>query len=149
MLLIALSAIFSYGIVMERLPEAISGVIVGQTQSLIGVELLILAFVLVIGFFVDATVLIIMLAPIFLPVVQDLDGDPVHFGIVFIVAATIGNFTPPVGAAMYAVCTIMKCPIEEYTRGAVPFFIAAVAVIVLLVLVPQLVLFLPNAIFGR
>lgn len=148
MLLIALSAVFSYGIVMERLPEAISGAIVGHTQSLIGVELLILAFVLVIGFFVDATVLIIMLAPIFLPVVQDLDGDPVHFGIVFIIAATIGNFTPPVGAAMYAVCTIMNCPVEEYTRGAVPFFIAAVAVIVLLVLVPQIVLFLPNAIFG-
>ncbi|MFC3282458.1 TRAP transporter large permease [Litchfieldella rifensis] len=148
MFLIALSAIFSYGIVMERVPETISNVIVGQTQNLIAVELMILVFVLAIGFFVDATVLIIMLTPLFLPVIESLEGDPVHFGIVFIITAAIGNFTPPVGAAMYAVCTIMKCSVEEYTRGALPFFFASMAVILLLVLVPQLVLFLPNLIFG-
>jgi TRAP-type C4-dicarboxylate transport system permease large subunit len=43
-------------------------------------------------------------------------GDPVQFGLVCIVAATIGNFTPPVGAAMYVVCSIMRCSIEDYAR---------------------------------
>ncbi|MBB2971803.1 TRAP transporter large permease subunit [Mesorhizobium sp. RMAD-H1] len=148
MFLIALSAIFSYGIVLERVPEIVSGWILGITDNLYGVKVLVALFILAIGFFIDATVLIIMLTPIFLPLVRQLGGDPVHFGLVFIVAATIGNFTPPVGAAMYAVCSILRCPIGEYTRESMPLLAAVVMVTLLLVFVPQLVLVMPNIIFG-
>ncbi|HLT02219.1 MAG TPA: TRAP transporter large permease [Geminicoccaceae bacterium] len=148
MFLIALSAIFSYGIVMERVPLLVTDAILGLTDDLYGAMILIAVFVLVIGFFVDATVLIIMLTPIFLPLVRQLGGDLVHFGIVFIVAATIGNFTPPVGAAMYAVCSILRCPIGEYTRESAFLFLAVASVTILLVFVPGLVLFLPRLIFG-
>lgn len=148
MFLIALSAIFSYGIVLEQVPETVAGWIVGLTDNLTGAMILICVVVVVIGFFIDATVLIIMLTPIVLPVARDLGADPVHFGIVFIIAATIGNFTPPVGAAMYAVCSILRCPIGEYTRESAPFLAAVVAVTVLLILLPSLVLFVPNLIFG-
>lgn len=148
MFLIAVSAIFSYGIVLERVPEIISGWILGITNNLDAVMLFIVAFLIVAGFFIDATVLIIMLTPIFLPLVRELDGDPVHFGLVFIVACTIGNFTPPVGAAMYAVCSILKCSIAEYTRESIPFFIAALVVLLILVFAPEAVLLIPNWIFG-
>lgn len=149
MFLIALSAIFSYGIVLERIPEVVSGWMLGITDNLYGVLVLIVLFMLVAGFFVDATVLIIMLTPIFLPLVRELGGDPVHFGLVFIVAATIGNFTPPVGAAMYAVCSILKCPIGEYTRESVPLFIAVALVTLVMIFIPQAVLFVPDLLFGR
>jgi tripartite ATP-independent transporter DctM subunit len=148
MFLIALSAIFSYGIVLERIPELVSNSILGVTDSLYGVMLLVVVFILIAGLFVDATVLIIMLTPIFLPLVRGLDGDPVHFGLVFIIAATIGNFTPPVGAAMYAVCSILKCPVGEYTRESIPFFVAACLVTLFLIFFPDVVLFVPNLIFG-
>jgi TRAP-type transport system large permease protein len=148
MFLIALSAVFSYGIVLERIPELASNAMLGVTDSLHGVMLLVVIFILICGFFIDATVLIIMLTAIFLPLIQKLGGDPVHFGVVFIIAATIGNFTPPVGAAMYAVCSILKVPIGEYTRESVPFFVAVGLVSALLVFVPDLVLFVPNLIFG-
>ena len=148
MFLIALSAIVSYGIVFERVPEVISAWIVGLTGNLYGVMLIIAVFVIVIGFVIDATVLIIMLTPIFLPVVRELGGDPVHFGLIFIIAATIGNFTPPVGAAMYAVCSILKCPIGAYTRESLPLFAAVALVTLLLIFLPGVVLFVPNLIFG-
>ncbi|WP_265519091.1 TRAP transporter large permease [Nitratireductor luteus] len=148
MFLIALSAIFSYGIVLDRVPEVVSGWILGVTGNLQGAMILIALFVLVIGFFIDATVLIIMLTPIFLPLVRQLGGDPVHFGIVFILAATIGNFTPPVGAAMYAVCSILKCPVGAYTRESMPLFAAVALVTLFLIFVPGAVLLLPNLIFG-
>jgi TRAP-type C4-dicarboxylate transport system permease large subunit len=93
-------------------------------------------------------VLIIMLTPIFLPAIERLGGDPVHFGIVFIVAATIGNFTPPVGAAMYAVCSILKCPIGAYSRESLPLFLSVGLVTLALTFLPGVVLFLPNLIFG-
>lgn len=148
MFLIALSGIFGYGIVFERVPELVSGWILGITDNAQGVLALIVVFILVAGCFVDGTVLIIMLTPIFLPLVRDLDVDPVHFGLVFVVAATIGNFTPPVGSAMYAVCSILRCPIGAYTRESLPFLAAVSVVTLVLIFVPGLVLFVPDLIFG-
>jgi TRAP-type transport system large permease protein len=148
MFLIALSAIFAYGIVYERVPDNISQWMLGLGGDLTAVMAMIVVFLLIAGFFVDATVLIIILTPIFLPLIRDLGGDPVHFGVVFIVAATIGNFTPPVGAAMYAVCAVLKCPIGEYARESVPFLIAVSAVAFALIFIPGIVLFVPNALFG-
>jgi tripartite ATP-independent transporter DctM subunit len=148
MFLIALSAIVSYGIVYEQVPTVVSDAILGITENLSAVMILILAFILIAGFVVDGTVLIIMLTPIFLPLIESLGGDPVHFGIVFIIAATIGNFTPPVGAAMYAVCSILRTSVGEYTRESVPFFLAVSIVTLALVFLPELVLFVPNLIFN-
>ncbi|HEU4987289.1 MAG TPA: TRAP transporter large permease subunit [Rhizobiaceae bacterium] len=148
MFLIALSAIFSYGIVIERIPEIVSGWMLGITDNLSGVMLLIVIFTLIAGFFIDATVLIIMLTPIFLPLIESLGGDPVHFGLVFIVAATIGNFTPPVGAAMYTVCSIMRCPIGEYTRESIPLMASVSLVTLFLIFIPGAVLFVPDLLFN-
>jgi tripartite ATP-independent transporter DctM subunit len=149
MLLIALSGIFGYGIVFERVPETISAALLGLTDDAGVAMILIVAFILAAGCFVDGSVLIIMLTPIFLPLVQSLGVDPVHFGLVFVVAATIGNFTPPVGAAMFAVCQILKCPIGDYTRESLPFMAAVSAVTLVLIFVPEIVLWIPDLIFGK
>jgi tripartite ATP-independent transporter DctM subunit len=149
MFIIAMSGIFGYGIVFERVPEVISEALLGLTDNAHLVMLLIVAFLLLAGMFIDGSVLIIMLTPIFLPLVSGLGVDPVHFGLVFVVAVTIGNFTPPVGAAMYAVCSILKCPIGAYARESLPFLAAVSAVTALLVFVPELVLLVPDMIFGR
>lgn len=149
MFIIAMSGIFGYGIVFERIPEVISNAMLGLTDNPHLVMILIVAFLLIAGCFIDGSVLIIMLTPIFLPLVAQLGVDPVHFGVLFVVAVTIGNFTPPVGSAMYAVCSILKCPIGDYTRESIPFLMAVSAVTVLLIFVPEIVLYVPNVIFGR
>lgn len=149
MFIIAMSGIFGYGIVFERIPEVISNAMLGLTDNPHLVMILIVAFLLIAGCFIDGSVLIIMLTPIFLPLVAQLGVDPVHFGVLFVVAVTIGNFTPPVGSAMYAVCSILKCPIGDYTRESIPFLMAVSAVTVLLIFIPEIVLYVPNLIFGK
>jgi TRAP-type transport system large permease protein len=148
MFLLALSAIFGYSIVFERVPEAISGWMLDLTDSPNLVMAAIVVFILLAGTFMEGSVLIIMLTPIFLPLVGSYGIDPVHFGLVFIMAATIGNYTPPVGAAMFVVCQILRCPIGTYTRESTPFLIAVAAVTLLLIFVPEVVLLVPNLIFG-
>jgi tripartite ATP-independent transporter DctM subunit len=148
MFLIALSGIFGYGIVWERVPETISEAMLGLTSNPYAVMLLIIGFLVIAGMFIDGTVLIIMLTPIFLPIATELGLDPVHFGVVFVIVITIGNFTPPVGSAMYAVCSILDVSVNDYTREAMPFLIAVVAIGILLIFVPEVILFLPNLIFG-
>ncbi|SEB03482.1 TRAP transporter large permease [Rubrimonas cliftonensis] len=145
MLLIAVSAPLSYVMVLERTPETIAGLIVGLPGGLEAVMVAVALAVILAGFVIDATVLIIMLTPILLPLIRSLGGDPVHFGIVFIIAATIGNFTPPVGAAMYSVCSILNCGVPAYSRAAAPLFLAVMLVVLALVFLPDLVLFLPRA----
>ncbi|MDQ2084281.1 TRAP transporter large permease subunit [Xanthobacteraceae bacterium Astr-EGSB] len=148
MFLIALSGIFGYGIAWDQVPDKISEGMLGISTNPYLVVLLIIAFLLVAGCFVDGAVLIIMLTPIFLPIAEELGFDPVHFGLIFIIAITIGNFTPPVGSAMYVVCTILGCPVGDYTKQSLPFLFACGVVMLLLLFFPQLVLWIPNMIFG-
>jgi len=149
MFLLALSAIFGYGIVFERIPEVISTWMLGITDSANVVMVMIVLFVLLAGTFMEGSVLIIMLTPIFLPLVTKYGVDPVHFGLVFIIAATIGNFTPPVGAAMFVVCQVLRCPIGDYTRESMPFLIAVSLVTLILIFVPAVVLIVPDLMFGK
>jgi TRAP-type C4-dicarboxylate transport system permease large subunit len=149
MFLLALSAVFGYGLVFERVPEVISARMLELTESANLVMVLIVLFILLIGTFMEGSVLIIMLTPIFLPLVTQYGVDPVHFGLVFIMAATIGNYTPPVGAAMFVVCQILRCPIGVYTRESMPFLIAVSILTLLLIFVPEIVLWIPDLIFGK
>jgi tripartite ATP-independent transporter DctM subunit len=148
MFLLALSAIFGYGIVFERIPEVISDWMLGLTENPQVVMVIIVLSILIAGTFMEGSVLIIMLTPIFLPLVTKYGIDPVHFGLVFIIAATIGNYTPPVGAAMFVTCQVLRCPISEYTRDSMPFLLAVTIVTLILVFVPAVVLWVPDLIFG-
>ena len=149
MFLLALSGIFGYGIVFERIPEVISEWMLGVTDEPHLVMVMIVLFILLAGTFMEGSVLIIMLTPIFLPLVTKYGIDPVHFGLVFIIAATIGNYTPPVGGAMFVVCQVLRCPIGEYTRESLPFLFAVSLVTILLIFTPEIVLFVPDWIFGK
>lgn len=80
--------------------------------------------------------------------VQKVGFDPVHFGILMATIVTMGVFTPPVGSAIYPVCSIIECPVDEYTKEELPFFLAIFLECLLLVFVPDLVLSLPNLIYG-
>lgn len=148
MYILAMSAIFSYGIVWERTPEVIADFLLGLTNNPYFLMLIIMVFLIFAGLFIDATALILMLTSVLLPVAKRVGLDPVHFGLFFIITAAMGNQTPPVGASMYAGCSILGASIEEYTRASLPFFIAVVLVIILIMLFPGLVLFLPNLLFG-
>jgi len=149
MFIIAMSGIFGYGIVWDRVPETISSFMLGISANPYIVMFLMLAFLLIAGCFVDGSVLIIMLTPIFLPIALDLGLDPVHFGLIFIITITIGNFTPPVGSAMYAVCSILECPVGDYTMESLPFLFTVSAVCILLIFFPDIVLLIPDWIFGK
>lgn len=148
MYIIIMSAIFSYGLVWERIPEVMANALLGITTNPYVLLLTIMVFLIFAGLFIDATALILMTTAVFLPVARKIGIDPVYFGLVFIISAAMGNQTPPVGASMYAGCSILDATVEEYTRASLPFFVATVAVIILLILFPQLVLVIPNLLFG-
>lgn len=148
MFIIALSGIFGYGIPFERIPDLLSSAILGFSTNKYMVMFIIIAFLIVLGMFMDGSVVILLFTPIFLPLAVKVGIDPVHFGILFCTIITMGNMTPPVGLAMYAVCSIMEIRNSEYVREMWPWLTTVVVMVSILVLFPDLVLFLPRILFG-
>ena len=100
---------------------------------------------LILGCIMDMAPLIIITTPILYPVlVGTLGMDPVHFGIMLILNLSIGLCTPPVGSALFVGCAIGKLPIEKATRGMLPFYVAMLAVLMLVTFVPAVSTAIPN-----
>ena len=149
MLMIALSATFSYGIIWEHLPENLAAFMVSISHVPWVAMLIIVLFLLLAGTFMDSTVLILMLTSILVPVAQKMGIDLVHFGIVMVLTLTLGLLTPPEGAVLYIICTIFKCSVTEFMKESWVFQLTVVMVVVLVIFWPGLVLWVPNLIFGK
>lgn len=148
MLIIAMSGPFSYAITWMQLPIFLSNFIFGITNNPQLLMLIMLGFLFISGMLVDSNVNFLLLTPIFLPMVKSLGVDPVHFGVLMATVVTLGVMTPPIGAALYTVCGIIDCPPEEYTKESIPFMMAVLLEIAILVFLPGIVTFIPNMIFG-
>ncbi len=148
MLILALSGIFGYGIVYDRVPQNLAEFLIGITQNPTLLLIIIIGFLVTAGMFVETTVCALLLTPILVPVITSVGVDPVHFGIIMMTVVTMGIMTPPVGVAMYTVSSIMGCPPEETVKESLPFFIAIIIVVLIIIFIPEIVLFIPNLIFG-
>ena len=149
MLIIALSGIFGYGLAYDRIGDAFTGFMLGITENPQMLMLIMIALLITAGMFIESTAIILLFTAIFLPLARQVGIDPVHFGLVFVLVITMGLVTPPVAVSMYTVCSIMDCPVEDYVRECVPFIAAVVLVVLLIVFFPDVVLFVPNWIFGK
>ena len=149
MLIIALSGIFGYGLAYDRIGDAFTGFMLGITTNPQLLMLIMIALLLIAGMFIESTAIILLFTAIFLPLARQVGIDPVHFGLVFVLVITLGLVTPPVAVSMYTVCSIMDCPVEDYVRECVPFIATVLLVEILIVFFPDVVLFVPNWIFGK
>lgn len=148
MLIIMFSSMIGYMITLEGVPQSAAAFLVGITSNKIALMLLLIVFVVVLGMFLESTVIVLLLTPILVPIITKVGIDPVHFGLVMMTCVTLGGMTPPVGVAMFTVCGMLKCPMDEYTMEAAPLLLAVIALVVLMIAWPTSVLFLPNMVFG-
>lgn len=148
MLIIMLSSMIGYMITLEAVPQTAASFLVGITDNRIALMILLISFIILLGMFLESTVIVLLLTPILMPIIQRAGIDPVHFGLVMMTCVTLGGMTPPVGVAMFTVCGILKCPMDEYTKEALPLLGAVIALVILMIVWPTSILFLPNMVFG-
>ncbi|MEL7013073.1 MAG: TRAP transporter large permease subunit, partial [Pseudomonadota bacterium] len=132
-----------------KIPKKILGALgidqMGQTGVLFTI-----AIAFFIGcMFVDPIVVILILVPIFAPVVNQTGLYPILVGILITLQAAIGSATPPFGCDIFTAVAVFKRPYLEVIRGTPPFVIMLLAVSVLLIFFPQLALFLRDVAFGK
>jgi len=148
MLIILMSGMVGYATIYLQMPQPLAGWLLSGITDPNMIVLVILVFLLVAGLALDSTVMVLLLTPIFVPIIQQVGMDPVHFGILMMAIVTLGGMTWPSGSAMFAVCALMNVSIEEYSIESIPFIAAVVALIAVLVFLPDVVLWLPRMAFG-
>ena len=145
MLVTSTAHVLGYTFAYEQLADQVLGSIDVTTLSP-SVFLGLLSVILVIaGTFLDGIAMMFIIVPLFLPAVQAVGIDPVHFGMVIIICWGIGQQTPPVGAALFITSVIARVDILSLTKANIPFIIVMIAVLVLVILFPEtLVLSVPR-----
>jgi tripartite ATP-independent transporter DctM subunit len=148
MLIILMSGMIGFAIIFLQLPQQVAGALLGGLNDPNLIVAVILVSLFLAGLFFESTILVLLLTPIFVPIIQRVGFDPVHFGILMMTVVTLGSMTPPVGVAMYTVCSLLNCKIEEYVKESVPFIGAILVLVALLLFFPEIVLFVPRLAFG-
>ncbi|TNE63952.1 MAG: TRAP transporter large permease [Alphaproteobacteria bacterium] len=145
-ILFVISAAAGFGWLMAYLevPTKAVAAISSIADNPLGILIMINIVILILGTFMDMAPLIIICTPIFLPVAKAFGVDPVQFGIILVLNAGIGLITPPVGSVLFVGTAIGKISIPETLKTLWPFYIAGLAVLILVTYVPAFSLWLPS-----
>ena len=149
MVMICAASAFGFYLAWERIPPQMAAWLVSLTSDPVALLLLINVALIVLGTAVEGTSALIILTPIFVPILTKLGIDPVQFGIVLVTNLTIAGVTPPVGQMMFISSQVLRVPMEDYTIEMIPFLGAMLVVLLALTLFPQLTLFLPDLVYGK
>jgi len=139
MLLVAAAMVSAWLVTVAELPSKVIGLLepfMGNPTLLL---VAIMVLVMVVGTAMDMTPTILILTPVLMPVVKAAGIDPVYFGVLFIINNSIGLITPPVGTVLNVVAGVGRMKIDDVTKGVLPFMLAELAVMFLMVLFPPLV----------
>lgn len=144
MLLIATATAFGVILTREKIPEAMANMFVEFTRNPIVFLMIINAFLLFIGTFMETNAAIIIIAPILFPVVTALGIDPIHFGIIMVVNLAIGMITPPLGVNIFVACGITKLKVEQIVAANWKYLWASLAALLVLTYFPSITMLLPR-----
>ena len=144
MLLVAVSSGLSWVMAFARIPTLITNLLLGITDSKVGILLIIMVILLIVGTFMDPTPAILIFVPIFLPIVTNLGVDPVHFGAMVVMNLSVGVITPPVGNVLFVGSKVAGLRLEPVIAKLWPFIVGIILMLLVVVFVPQVSLWLPT-----
>lgn len=146
-IIVAGAKVFSYAITLYLIPQSISNFL---TQNISSPTLFILAVgvvLLIIGFFLEALSMMLIMVPVLFPALEVMGIDPIWFGIFFVVLIETALITPPVGLNLFVIQAVGKAPLEEVIKGSFPFALIMLSTAVLLWFWQDLALFIPYTLF--
>jgi len=127
-----------------RVPVTLANLLMSITESQLLILLMCNLLLFLVGFVMDLTPAILILAPILTPIMSQIGIDPVYFGVIMCINLGIGLVTPPVGTVLYVASGVANVKLEQLVKSLLPFLGTLLLVLILLILVPDLVMFIPN-----
>lgn len=137
MIIVASSAVLNWALAYSKLPATVAEALSSVTDSKVIFLAICLVLLLLVGMPLDPVPAIIIVTPVLLPAALTFGVDPVHFGVVTVLALTIGLATPPVGASLFVAMSISKVPMARLSVAILPFLVAILILTVVVTFVPQ------------
>lgn len=142
--LIAFASAATFLLTVDLLPQKLSLLIQSVTRDPLMFNLLVAVLLFVVGMFMESNAAYIMLVPLLHPIALQLGLDPLHFGFLFVLNLVIGMLTPPVGVVLFVVCGVTKIAMRDLVRACWPFIAYMYAVLLVCMLFPPIVTWLPR-----
>ena len=134
---------------IDGLPSRVASVIAGISDNRIVILLVLYAFLILVGMFMDATAAIFILMPILLPAVTAAGVSPLFFTVFLVITLSFGLITPPVGVCLYAAENVTSLPLERIIKASVPWIILIAVSLLIFILFPQIIEWPVGFVFGR
>ncbi|CAN7204324.1 TRAP transporter large permease [Bosea sp. LjRoot237] len=140
MFLVAAAGVSAWLITTANIPQQLAEMVEPFMGNKMLLTAILMLLVLIVGTALDFTPTVLIMTPVLMPVIKQAGIDPVYFGVLFIMNNAIGLVTPPVGTVLNVVCGVAKVPMTGVIKGVLPFMVAQITVLVLLVVFPQIVM---------
>jgi C4-dicarboxylate transporter DctM subunit len=140
--------LFAHVLTAAQIPQTIASMITDLGLPAWGFLIVVNILLLIAGNFMEPSAILLIMAPILLPIALSLGIDPVHFGIVMVVNMEIGMITPPVGLNLFVTAGITNQSIMWVVKAALPWLLILLACLIVITYVPEIALFLPNSMMG-
>lgn len=147
LVVVGCAAAFTKILTVGHIPQQVAQAIMQFTDNKWLIFLLINLMLLVVGCFMDTMCSIMILAPLFLPIIQSFGIDPIHFGLVMVVNLAIGFITPPLGINLFVAVRVGEATLDDVIKGVIPFLIVMIVVLMMLTYIPAITMFIPDYFF--
>ena len=132
----------------NRIPQMVADFLLAFAQNKLQFMLITFALLIIVGMIMDLTPANLILAPIFIAPIRAYGVNPIYFGVIFLAVLTAGLITPPVGTLIYTSCSMTKTTFSRMNKALTPYILVTYGVILLAVIFPQIITFLPNLLQG-
>ena len=143
--IIAFASLLGWWLSFNRIPQELAQLIIGFSANPYVIIALVIALLLAVGMIMDITAILIIMAPVLVPLTEQIGLSPIHAGIIFVLALNISLMTPPVGACLFVLSSVTGEKLERIARKLWPFLLAEVAVLFLFAFWADLALMVPRA----
>ncbi len=141
--------LLNYFLAVTRLPAVLSSTIIGMQLNPYVIIVIIVIIYIILGALMDEMGMILLTVPIFFPIIKSLGFDPIWFGVLVVIVCQMGMICPPVGMTVFIVAGIVRdVPMSTVYRGVMPFLVADLCLVAILIAFPQIALWLPKLIKG-
>lgn len=144
LIVVGVSTIFGRFLTMYQIPQKLAAEMMLFTTNPVLILLLIAALLFFLGMFMETLATIVVLAPVFLPIIKSVGIDPVFFGVFWVVTNEIALLTPPLGVNLFIAMNLSNLPLEKVAKGALPYIFLLLLIVIFLIFFPGVVTFLPK-----
>lgn len=142
------AAVFGHVLTKLRLPQQVVQTVIAADIGVTGFLVVMMALIFVLGMFLESIAIILITTPVILPAMAHLNINPIWYGVLLVINLELAQITPPVGMNLFTIKAISKAPMGQIVRGAAPYVLLMIAVMVLVMIWPQIALWLPGT-MGR